>query len=115
MEDNLGDADLVIEYLRDVDAPGLTLTVRHVDRLASAIALFDRASDGARPDSLSGALFDALPDALPDVVLLDLMLPDSEGLETVRRLHAVAPLTPIVVLTGLAQQRVAFDAVQAGA
>lgn len=36
----------------------------------------------------------------PDVVLLDLNLPDSTGLETVTRCKALVPNTPIVVLTG---------------
>ena len=39
-----------------------------------------------------------------DAVLLDLSLPDSNGLETIGRLVAAAPKLPIVVLTGLADE-----------
>ncbi len=44
-----------------------------------------------------------------DVVLLDLSLPDSSGLETVRKVHFHAPDVPIVVLTGVADESVAID------
>jgi glutamate dehydrogenase (NAD(P)+) len=50
-----------------------------------------------------------------DVVLLDLMLPDSEGLETFSRFHAHARAVPIVVLTALDDTEVAARAVEAGA
>src|SRR5204863_163157 len=50
-----------------------------------------------------------------DVVLLDLSLPDAHGLETVTRALAAAPDVPIVVLTGLDDETVAIQAVQAGA
>lgn len=50
-----------------------------------------------------------------DVVLCDLHLPDSQGLETVRRLKAVAQGVPIVVLTGSAGTEDGLEAVRAGA
>jgi PAS domain S-box-containing protein len=50
-----------------------------------------------------------------DVVLLDLSLPDSHGLETFATLHTQAPGMPIVVLTGLDDETVAVEAVQEGA
>ena len=50
-----------------------------------------------------------------DVVLLDLSLPDSLGLETFTTLHAQAPGVPMVVLTGLDDETVAVEAVQEGA
>ena len=50
-----------------------------------------------------------------DVMLLDLSLPDSLGLETFATLHTQAPGVPIVVLTGLDDETVAVDAVQEGA
>jgi PAS domain-containing protein len=50
-----------------------------------------------------------------DVVLLDLGLPDSRGLETLNRAHTQAPEVPIVVLTGLADETVGVKAVQEGA
>ena len=50
-----------------------------------------------------------------DVVLLDLKLPDSDGLDTFADLHAHHPDLPVVVLTGCADETVALTAVQAGA
>ncbi len=50
-----------------------------------------------------------------DVVLLDLELPDSIGLETFTRLKAEAPEMPVVVLTGLEDETVAQEAVKLGA
>jgi serine phosphatase RsbU (regulator of sigma subunit) len=50
-----------------------------------------------------------------DVVLLDLALPDSQGMETFFTLHAHAGDVPIVVLTGYSDEATAVKAVQAGA
>jgi DNA-binding response OmpR family regulator len=50
-----------------------------------------------------------------DAVLLDLSLPDSHGLPTFQRLHAAIPGLPVVVLTGLADEELALQAVQQGA
>jgi PAS domain S-box-containing protein len=50
-----------------------------------------------------------------DVVLLDLSLPDSSGLNTFQKLHAQNRLVPIVVLTGLDDQTIALQAVKEGA
>ena len=50
-----------------------------------------------------------------DVVLLDLTLPDSAGLDTFRAVHAAAPRTPIVLMTGTGDERLALQALQEGA
>lgn len=50
-----------------------------------------------------------------DVVLLDLTLPDSKGIETVEHTVKVAPHIPIVVLTGINDNGLATQALQAGA
>jgi len=55
-----------------------------------------------------------LREMLRDAVL-DLMLADSSGLETFDRLHAAAPSTPVVVLSGLADESIAINAVHHGA
>jgi two-component system, cell cycle sensor histidine kinase and response regulator CckA len=93
VEDNPGDARLFTELLRGAGASHLRLV--QVDRLADAI------------DSLSRDSF--------DVMLLDLSLPDADGLETLVRAHAQAPKIPIVVLTGHDDEALAVRAVRAGA
>lgn len=50
-----------------------------------------------------------------DVILLDLTLPDSHGLETFIAMHAHAGGMPIVVLSGYDDEMTAIKAVQAGA
>ena len=50
-----------------------------------------------------------------DAVLLDLMLPDSEGIATFERTYAFAPDVPIVVLTAVDDEGVAMATVQGGA
>ena len=50
-----------------------------------------------------------------DVALLDLMLPDSEGLDTFKSVHKSFPSIPIVLLTGLADETLAAQAVREGA
>ncbi|GJM42159.1 MAG: hypothetical protein DHS20C20_24410 [Ardenticatenaceae bacterium] len=49
------------------------------------------------------------------VVLLDLTLPDSDGVQTVRTVHTNFPRIPIVVLTGVDDDQVIVDAATAGA
>jgi diguanylate cyclase (GGDEF)-like protein len=49
-----------------------------------------------------------------DLVLLDLTLPDSRGSETVEAMQPFAPLVPIVIMSGLADDRIAIEAVQHG-
>ena len=52
---------------------------------------------------------------LVDVILLDLMLPDSEGLETFHSVHTAAGDLPIVLLTGVDDDEMGFRLVQEGA
>jgi signal transduction histidine kinase len=49
-----------------------------------------------------------------DVVLLDLSLPDSQGMATVQRMQAAAPAVPLIVLTGLDDETFAVLSLQAG-
>jgi two-component system cell cycle response regulator len=95
VEDNPGDARLVRESLND-GAPG-QFTVQVADALAPALEALR-----ATPDEV-------------DVVLLDLSLPDSSGLETYRAVHSVSPTVPILVLSGLNDESLALRAVNEGA
>jgi diguanylate cyclase (GGDEF)-like protein/PAS domain S-box-containing protein len=56
-----------------------------------------------------------LEDRLFDVVMLDLDLPDVQGVEAVRRAYAAAPQIPLVVLTSLNDERLGSQALQEGA
>jgi len=63
---------------------------------------------------LMGAL-EQIRRASPDAVVLDLNLPDSAGLATLRAVLASAPQLPVVVLTGVADVDIARQALQLGA
>jgi len=52
---------------------------------------------------------------MADVVLLDLTLPDSAGMETVARLQAAVPDVPVVVMTGASDPRLAGQSLTLGA
>jgi len=50
-----------------------------------------------------------------DVVLLDLGLPDSTGIETVKKFRAINAELPVVILTGLEDEEAAIETIKAGA
>ena len=93
VEDNPGDARLFTELVKDTGAGQWTMV--QVDRLSAALERLSRESF--------------------DVMLLDLTLPDADGLDTLIRAHAEAPKIPIVVLTGHDDEALAVRAVRAGA
>jgi diguanylate cyclase (GGDEF)-like protein len=93
IEDNPGDARLIREML--AEEPAAPFEVLSVDRLSAGLA--------------------ALSGGKPRVVLLDLSLPDSQGLETFAKVYAHSPRTPIIVLTGNDDQELALSAVKTGA
>ncbi len=95
VEDNPGDARLVHEHLADVEG-GRALSLVDAPTLAAAMARLRE-------------------DPEPDVVLLDLSLPDSFGLETLARWQLAAPSLPVIVLTGSNDEALAVAAVREGA
>jgi signal transduction histidine kinase len=97
IEDNPGDADLIRESLGS-GAPSFAIELVHEETLAAGLA---HVGDPGR--------------SAVDVVLLDLSLPDSHGLDSIARLVAAAPAIPVVVLTGLDDETTALRAVQEGA
>jgi C4-dicarboxylate-specific signal transduction histidine kinase len=93
IEDNPGDARLVREALKETADP--CYRVEWVRLLSLGL---DRLDDGGI-----------------DVLLLDLGLPDSQGLATLAAVHAAAPHMPVVVLSGAVDEQFAVEAVQASA
>lgn len=93
IEDDRAYARLVEEALGEI--PTVDFEVVHVDHLRSALA--------------------RLQEDIFGIVLLDLSLPDASGLDTFRAIAAQAPETPVVILTGMADERIALQAIQEGA
>jgi len=93
VEDNLEYAHLIRAMVSGVGGTGFELT--HVERLSDALEHLSKGGWG--------------------VALLDLLLPDSRGLDTVVKVQAQAPNVPIVVLTGLDDEALAIKAMQEGA
>jgi len=58
---------------------------------------------------------EALDNSDFDLVLLDLKLPDSDGLDTFNTLHEYCPDMPVIVLTAMSDERKAVQAVKSGA
>jgi diguanylate cyclase (GGDEF)-like protein/PAS domain S-box-containing protein len=93
VEDNPGDARLLREMLNEAGAQKTEMT--HATSIGEAERYLKQGSF--------------------DIALLDLGLPDAQGLEAVRRARAVAPHVPLVVLTGLDDETLAARALQEGA
>jgi DNA-binding NarL/FixJ family response regulator len=93
VEDNPGDSRLIREML--AEARGVTFDLEYADRLQVGL--------------------EYLGERKIEAVLLDLGLPDSQGLETLSKTYAQAPEVPIVVLTGLNDELLGVEAVNRGA
>ena len=93
VEDNPGDVFLLQEFLKEVTT--VVVDLMPVESLSEAL------------NYLAKELF--------DVILLDLSLPDSQGLETFVIAHHEAKATPIIVLTGINDETLAIRAMQEGA
>ena len=95
IEDNPADARLLREYILDGDSEQEQFQILSASRLAEGVEMLAK-----NP---------------VDIVLLDLGLPDSQGIDSFYRLHASAPNIPVILLTGHQDERTAALAVQAGA
>ncbi len=93
VEDNRGDARLLQEMFKERDTVHCTLN--HVESMMAAEQ--------------------HLAEHAVDLILLDLGLPDADGLGAIRRIRAAAPSIPLVVLTGLDDDELAVQALHEGA
>ncbi len=91
-EDNLGDAGLIEEMLEESEG---VYHLEVVETLEEGLVL--------------------LKDHFFDVILLDLGLPDSDGIDTLIGVHKISTKTPIIVLTGLNNEEIGIFAVKIGA
>ncbi|HTS84610.1 MAG TPA: EAL domain-containing protein [Usitatibacter sp.] len=94
IEDNPGDARLIREMLAE-EPSQVEFRLKHADRLARGLEL--------------------LAQKETSLVLLDLSLPDSHGLDTFAKVYAHSPKVPIIVLSGNDDQQLALYAVKSGA
>jgi len=93
IEDNPGDTCLLREAL--ADEKGMSVEMECADQLSAGLR---RLADGEI-----------------DLLLLDLGLPESQGLDTLDRVQTQAPGVPIIVLTGSNDEALGVQAVQMGA
>lgn len=93
IEDNLGDAFLIQEQFKS--AKTFEYSIVHVDYLAKAITYLEQCPC--------------------DAILLDLSLPDSQGIETLKTIGKKAFQIPIIILTGTNDEELAIQAVRQGA
>lgn len=118
----MNDETLVPEALTEPSLPGLCRSVMVIednpdDALLLSVLLEElpgdpcrllRASTLAQAVQLAGQV-------RPEVILLDLNLPDSSGIETLTRIAQHCPDIPVIVLTGDDNERLAMAAVRNGA
>jgi NarL family two-component system response regulator LiaR len=72
------------------------------------IEVVGQAEDGVQAVKLTGEL-------QPDVILLDLVMPNMDGLTTIPKIKEIAPKTHILVVTAFAENDRVYQAIKAGA
>lgn len=97
VEDNPDDADILTAMLDEATSGGFSVT--NAESLAECLSLLQAPGRG-------GSF---------DLVLLDLSLPDSVGLETLRQVLSAAGRVPVVLLTGMDDEALGVEALYAGA
>jgi DNA-binding NtrC family response regulator len=89
----------------DDDAPFRRVLSGELERLGFCVVAADSGSEALR----------AVARSEPDIVLLDLQLPDTSGLEVLRTLRETAPSAEVIMLTGHGSIDTAIEAIRTGA
>lgn len=104
------------------ETPGKTLRILHVeDNPADTIYIRELLGDkemcrySVESVALLAEGLEILADATVDIVLLDLSLPDSMGIDTFLAVKEAASNIPVIIMTGLTDEDLAVKAVQEGA
>jgi NarL family two-component system response regulator LiaR len=90
------------------DHPVVRHGLRAYLELQPGIEVAGEAGDGSEAET-------QVPALTPDVVLMDLVMPGTDGIEAIRRIRAARPETRVLVLTSFAEDEKVFAAVKAGA
>jgi len=93
IEDNIADARFIEILLRDITSQ--KYHIQHKSTFAEGVTILEKEKT--------------------DLLLLDLSLPDSFGLETIKNADKIVPDLPIIVLTGRSDEDFAVEVVKAGA
>ena len=93
IEDNLGDAYLIEDHLEEF--ANFSYELKNIGTLNEALSI--------------------LKEQPFDVILSDLSLPDSDGVDTFFRIHNENPLIPIIILSGSNDEEIGAYSVQKGA
>lgn len=95
VEDNPGDARLIDIFMKEAFGDSYSLFI--CEDLSSIINEINEHGSGY------------------DIIIADLTLPDSDGLDTFKSIHAHAPEIPTIVLTGIEDESVGINAMKFGA
>ncbi|MEH2327998.1 hybrid sensor histidine kinase/response regulator [Nostoc sp.] len=109
VEDSASDAHLLHRIFLNSDREQWQML--HVERLSEAI----EASRENSASTLNNSQIESRKRRRFDLVLLDLSLPDSIGLDTLKEFRAEVPDIPVVVLTGVDDEDLALQALAEGA
>ena len=85
------------------------------DFLQAYARRFTRRNVEITPASSGQEAIDRVRENTFDVVILDVMMPEMSGLETLRRIKAIKPDLPVIILTGHADSKVLIEGMDMGA